>query len=160
MARPSNADLKKALNRRFPSTAFRVHSGRGTSACWSHVGWTDGPSESLVVSFLATLGAAPGHSDQSDYFDGERVSVTRHLSDDFRLMVARSLVGNRPLPAMETWHKDIRQANGTDWYSFRDCVYRAAVNRTHFENERFQAVAWMNAMAHGKREAPTLVVYA
>ena len=110
-ARPENATIKRLLARRFPATTFRVYNGRGTGRCWSHIAWTDGPSTQLVESFLATIQAAPGTKDLTDYFAGERVIVTdRGIHDgwfvrleeplDQRLGLVGCLRAARLLPAL------------------------------------------------------------
>ena len=159
MSRPDNAVLKRGLHQRFPATRFRVSSGRGTGRSWSHVYWTDGPSTQLVDTALVQLGAAPGHMDNTDYFNGERISTTRTLSDGFKRLVADALLAPKPVPPVEAWEYQVRGANNQGWYSLGDCIYRAASRRDYFEHERFNAHAWLEAWAHNLREAPASVSY-
>lgn len=158
--RPDNMTLKRLLSQRFPATTFRVYSGRGTASGWSHVQWSDGPSTHLVESFLATLGAAPGSMDNTDYFNGERVSTDRKISDAFRDRVAAELLAPKPVPPLEAWTYYVNRPNAGGSYDFQDCVHRATSRREYFESERFNAHAWLEAWSHGQREAPTCVRYA
>lgn len=157
MARPDNVTLKRELSRRFRSTRFRVYSGRGTSRSWSHIAWTDGPSEGLVLAVLGMLGATPGSMDETDYFNGERVSLYRTSSEMARQRVARALLAPHPVPAREAWGKDVNQQPGRGWYNFEGCVLGAAANRLDFERYRFEALCWLAAITAGTTAAPQSV---
>ena len=129
MARPDNLTLKRLLSRRFPATAFRVYAGRGTSSSWTHIDWTDGPTDDLVTHYLSTIGSAPGSMDITDYFEGERVSTRREISEDMRQMVAKQLLGSKPVPPVSAWDHDVKRPNMGGWYNFHQCVRFAASNR-------------------------------
>ena len=160
MSRPNNATLKRLLTKRFPATRFRVYSGRGTASSWSHADWIDGPSAHLVETFLATIGAAPGTMDNTDYFSGERVSCNRRVSDHFRRRVAAWLLSPKTPPPESEWHPRIRGANGTGYYDLNTTVHRA-ISRPdlHLDHARFAAHAWYTARITGKTDAPTSVCY-
>lgn len=160
MARPSNASLKQSLRRRFPATLWRVSSGRGTSSSWTHVVWTDGPSTQLVERFLASIGAKPGYMDQTDYYNGERISTNRTISDAFKMRVAGELLGSKPVPPVAAWHYSVKRSNAGGWYDLRDCIWQAVSRRDYFDQARFDANAWLEAWAHGSKDAPTAVQYA
>jgi len=159
MSRPNNATLKRELSRRFPAVRFSVRSGRGTSSCWTHIGWTDGPTDQRVESVLGQLGAAPGTVDQSDYFDGERVSCSRQVSDGEYARVAALLLAPKVVPPQSEWGRGILRGNCGGYYDFRDCLWRAVSNRENFERERFNAHAWLAAITAGLAEAPRSVTY-
>lgn len=159
MARPDNTTIKRLLSKHFSATRFSVSSGRGTSSCWTHVVWTDGPSTGRVEAFLCTIGATPGHMDQTDYYNGERISTNRKLSDAFRTRVATELLAPKAVPPMNVWHYDVKRPNMGGWYSLRDCIWEAASNRENFERAQFDAHAWMEAWAHNRKEAPSAVSY-
>lgn len=160
MSRPDNASLKQSLRRRFPATAWRVNSGRGTSSNWTHVVWSDGPSTDLVQGFLATIGARPGYMDQTDYYCGERVTCNRAISDGFKLRVATELLSPKIVPPTETWHHSVKRSNAGGWYDLRDCIWRAIEHRDDLERARFDAHAWLEAWAHNSQEAPSAVCFA
>jgi hypothetical protein len=157
--RPDNATLKRALRARFPAVRFSVTSGRGTAACWTHVAWTDGPTERLVEDALADLSASPGHMDQTDYFEGERVSLDRTVSDLALQHVAGVLLGRKPVPPRELWARDVLFSNGRGWRNFYSIVHGAAQNRENLDLWRFEAHAWLAAVQAGSAEAPTSVDY-
>lgn len=160
MSRPDNRSLKQSLSHRFPATSWRVSAGRGTASCWTHITWTDGPSVDLVHRFLSTLGAAPGTMDNTDYFEGERVNTHREISLAMAQLVAAALLAPKIVPPVEAWHYDVKRPNGGGWYSFQNCVNLAASNREHFERAQFDAHSWLEAWAHGKKDAPSAVCYA
>lgn len=157
--RPSNADLKRALRARFPAVKFSVHSGRGTGASWTHVDWADGPSERAVTAALAELGAAPGTMDQSDYFNGERISATRHVSDAHRARVAALLLAPQDVPPADVWGWNVRRSNAGGYYNLHDVVHRACARRDDFERHQFDAHAWLAAYRDQTHDAPTSVNY-
>jgi len=160
MARPDNSTIKRSLSKRFPATSFRVFSGRGTSSSWTHIAWQDGPSEQLVTAHVSSIGARPGYMDQTDYYNGERMSLTRKISDAFKLRVAVELLGSKPVPPMDVWHYSVKRPNGGGWYDLRDCVWQAIQRRDYLDSCRFDAHAWLEAWAHGLKEAPSAVCYA
>ncbi len=160
MTRPNNATLKQLLKTRFPATKFSVRAGRGTSRSWTHVSWTDGPTERLVEDMLADVGSAPGYMDQTDYFNGERVSVSRSSSDIHRQRVAQTLLGSKPVPPQEAWSWQVRRANGGGYNDLHCIVNRAIYRREEIDRHRFDANAWLEAWAHGSHIAPDSVVYA
>lgn len=157
--RPDNASLKRELSRRFPAVRFTVRSGRGTGCGWTHIGWTDGPTVRRVEQELATLNAAPGTMDQTDYFDGERVSTDRTTSYAFRLRVAALLLAPKPLPPESEWSRGIARGNCGGYYDLWHCIWQATSNREHFERARFDAHAWLDAIRQGLSEAPRSVNY-
>ena len=157
--RPDNATLKRELSRRFPAVRFSVRSGRGTACAWTHIAWTDGPTERRVTAELATLGAAPGSMDHTDYFNGERVSTDRHTTDAEQARIAALLVAPHPVPPRAEWGRGVARQNGGGWYDFQQCVWSAASNRENFERARFDAHAWLAAVRAGSATAPTSVTY-
>jgi len=159
MSRPDNRTLKHLLTRRFPATSWSVKAGRGTSCSWTHISWTDGPTDQLVTRYLSSIGSAPGTMDITDYFDGERVSTHRELSDDMQLMVATALLDPKPVPPVAAWQHDVQRSNRGGWYNFYNCVRFAASNRENFERAQFDAHAWLEAWAHNRKDAPSAVNY-
>jgi hypothetical protein len=98
--------------------------------------------------------------DITDYFEGERVSTNRTISDGMLLMVARELLGAKPVPPMDAWQHDVQRPNMGGWYNLYNCVRSAASNRENFERAQFDAHAWLEAWAHNRKDAPSAVVYA
>lgn len=157
MARPSNVAIKQSLTRRFPAVKWSVKSGRGTASSWTEIKWTDGPSDDIVTAHLATLGAAPGFMDNTDYYNGERVLLERRLSPGFELLVAGRLLRPKQVPPPAAWSYYVQRPNGGG-YTLHECICRAAHHRERFEEERYRALAWLEAWAHGLKEAPQCVV--
>jgi len=103
--------------------------------------------------------AAPGSMDQTDYFNGERIGLTRHISETMQDQVARALLGAKVVPPRDAWDHDVQRPNSGGWYNFHQCVWSAASNRENFERAQFDAHAWLEAWAHNRREAPNSVNY-
>lgn len=159
MARPDNSTLKRYLRATFPATTFSVTRGRGTGYGWTHISWTDGPTSRRVTDALALVGAAPGHMDNTDYFDGERVSPRRDLSEAFELRLAELLLGGRDrVPPREQWSKGVTRAVSGGWYNLHECIYRVAGDRQQLSDERVRAQAWLWAIQHGEPRAPSSVM--
>jgi len=152
MSRPANREIKRHLQATFPAFKFSVRSGRGTGSSWTHIDWTDGPSDRRVNEVLAEIGAIAGHMDQSDYFEGERINTTRAQSDAHRESVARTLLAPKAVPAPELWSRNVK-IPGRGWVDLNQIVYGAASHREYMDRYRFEAHLWLDAVTLDRTEA-------
>jgi hypothetical protein len=152
MSRPANSQIKRHLQATFPAVKFSVRSGRGTGASWTHIGWTDGPTDGRVTEALAAFGVVAGHMDMSDYFEGERISTSRDISEANGDVVARVLLAPKAVPARSLWSRNVR-IDGRGWVDLHQIVWCAAANRENAERSRFEAHLWLDAVTLDRTEA-------
>jgi hypothetical protein len=96
--------------------------------------------------------------DASDCFTGEQVLCERAVSDAACAMIARVLLGAKPVPPVETWGWGVSMP-GRGWCDLWQIVRGAASNREHEDRCRYEANIWHDAYTAGTHTGATSTIY-
>lgn len=150
MTRPDNTQIKRHLRQAFPGVAFSVRNGRGTAACWTNIGWTDGPSQKQVIAELVAINA----------YDRE-TTVCRTVSDEALRQMGEQLVAPKRLevlPGIWSWFTDVLVPD-RGCLSLGHIAALACQNPDRYAEYRHEAHCWFDALARGERIARPVTVF-